>query len=532
MFLKVKHGGNEKNPHDYLQIVESYRPEGAEHPRQRVLANLGRLDRLIDSGQIDGLIAGLAQFSEHLAVREAARTLVVEGCQAKPWGPALVFGRLWEEQRLGEVLGKLSAGRRFEFDVERAAFAMALQRLCAPGSDLFGSTWVRTVEAPGFEGLQLQHLYRTARLLGERREDLERELFLRDRDLFGQEVDLLFVDTTSVYVYRDTETEFRRRGYSRDRRGELPQFVLCVAVDQHGWPVAWEAFPGNTADKTVLLEVIEVFRKRFGIQRAIVVADRGMISQRAVDLLAQDAQAPFGYILGCRLRGSREVREEVLSRAGRYQTVAENLQVKEVRVGERRYIVCKNPEEAARDAIHREAILAHIQEKAGREQKALLKSQGTKRFVTIEKGAVRIDPQKVADDARLDGKWVLRTNTDLPADEVAQSYKSLWRVERTFRECKSTLQMRPIYHQLDETCLGHLVACFLALRLEVHLQRKLSEKGMTTPWPQLMQDLSRVQAVRLRLEGKDWLVRTDFPGQAHAAFMAAGVQPPPSVTPL
>ena len=224
--------------------------------------------------------------------------------------------------------------------------------------------------------------------------------------------------------------------------------------------------------------------------------------------------------------------EEVLGRAGRYQVVADNLQVNEVRVGARRYIVCQNPEEAARDAAHREAILADIRAKTLREQKALLKNQGYKRFVTIEKGALKLDPQTVADEARLDGKWVLRTNTDLPAAEVAESYKSLWRVERTFRECKSTLQMRPIYHHLDETSLGHLVACFLALRLEVHLQRKLSEKGMTTPWPQLMQDLSRVQAVRLRLEGKDWLVRTDFPGQAHAAFMAAGVQPPPSVTPL
>jgi len=206
--------------------------------------------------------------------------------------------------------------------------------------------------------------------------------------------------------------------------------------------------------------------------------------------------------------------------------------VKEVRVGARRYIVCKNPEEATRDAAHREAILADIREKAKREQKALLKSQGYKRFVTIEKGALKIDPQTVADEARLDGKWVLRTNTDLPADQVAESYKSLWRVERTFRECKSTLQMRPIYHQLDETCLGHLVACFLALRLEVHLQRKLAEKGTRAPWPQLMQDLSQVQAVRLRLEGKDWLLRTGLPGQAHAAFMAAGIQPPPAVTAL
>jgi hypothetical protein len=532
MFLKVKHGGNEKNPHDYLQIVESYRPEGAQHPRQRVLANLGRLDHLIESGKIDRLIEGLARFTEQMEVRKAAETLPVEACQSKVWGPALVFGRLWREQRLPEVLGKLAAGRKFGFDFERVVFAMALQRLCAPGSDLFGSTWLPTVEAPGFEAIQLQHLYRAVRLLGERREDLERELFLRDRDLFGQDMDLLFVDTTSVYVYRDTETEFRRRGYSRDRRGDLPQLVLCVAVDQHGWPVAWEAFPGNTADKPALLAMIEVFRKRFGIRRAIVVADRGMISQKAIDLLTDDAEAPFGYILGCRMRGSREVHEEVLGRAGRYQVVAENLQVKEVRVGQRRYIVCRNPEEAARDAAQREAILADIRDKTKREQKALLKNQGYKRYVTIDKGALKINAQTVADDARLDGKWVLRTNTDLPADQVAESYKSLWRVERTFRECKSTLQMRPIYHQLDETSIGHLVACFLALRLEVHLARRLSEKGVKTPWRQLMQDLSGVQAVRLRLEGKDWLLRTGLPGQAHAAFMAAGVQPPPSVTTL
>lgn len=252
-----------------------------------------------------------------------------------------------------------------------------------------------------------------------------------------------------------------------------------------------------------------------------------MISKRAIDLLADNADAPFGYILGCRMRGGKEVHEEALGRAGRCQVVADNLQVKEVRVGARRYIVCRTPEEAARDAAQREAILADIREKTKREQKALLKSQGYKRFVTIDQGALKIDPQTVADEARLDGKRVLRTNTDLPADQVAESYKSLWRVERTFRECKGTLQMRPIYHQLDETSLGHLVACFLALRLEVHLERKLSEKGVNAPWPQLMQDLSGVQAVRLRLDGKDWLLRTGLPGQG--ARRLHGRRPPAAV---
>lgn len=237
MFPKPKRGGNAKRPHEYLQIVESYRPEGAAHPRQRVLANLGRLDRLQESGGIDRLIQGLARCSEELQVRKPAETMAVEACQSKVWGPALVFGRLWKEQRLPEVFGKLAAGRKVAFEFGRVVFAMALQRLCAPGSDLFGSTWLPTVEAPGSEALQLQHLYRAVRLPGERREGLERELFLRDRDLFGQDVDLLLVDAISVYVYRDTETEFGRRGYPRDRRGDLPQFVLCMAVDQHGWPL-------------------------------------------------------------------------------------------------------------------------------------------------------------------------------------------------------------------------------------------------------------------------------------------------------
>jgi len=530
MFVRIKRGGNKANPHDYLQLVESYRDSG--RPKQRVIANLGRLDMLTESVDLDSMVQSLARFSTSLRVISAARGPRIDQCQAKLWGPPLVFERLWQRQGIDSVIRSLAHDRKFQFDVERVCFAMALQRLCQPGSDLLGSTWIETVQAGGFQQLALQHFYRTCGFLADVRGELERELFHRDRDLFSQALDLVFLDTTSVYVYRDQETTWRRRGYSRDRRGDLPQFVLCVAVDRHGWPVAWEIFPGNTADKAAFNQVIAILRERLQVRRIIVVADRGMISQQTITDLTEHKQAPFDYILGCRMRRQKEVTEEVLARAGRFQIVAGNLEVKEVIVSGRRYVVCRNPERARKDREAREAILAKLEDQLTHGAKSLVGNTGYRRFLKVRKGAVQIDQAAVERDARLDGKYVLRTSTGLSAAEVAKTYKSLWRVERTFREEKSTLEVRPIYHQRDDTSIGHIVASFLALRLEVDLQRRLEAKGAAVSWPQLMQDLGRVQAVDMTLDGARWRIRTDMAGESHAAFAAAGVRPPGRVSPL
>ena len=178
-----------------------------------------------------------------------------------------------------DLVRRLAQDRKFEFDLERTIFALALQRLCAPGSDLAASEWVKTVAAPGFEGLARQHFSRTAAFLAGVRQDLEGRLFLRDLNLFNQTLDVVFIDTTSLYGYRGTETEWRRQGYSRDQRPDLPQRVLCVAVNATSWPIAWEIFPGNTAHQKALGQVVALLRKRFPIRRVTVVADRGMISR-------------------------------------------------------------------------------------------------------------------------------------------------------------------------------------------------------------------------------------------------------------
>jgi len=250
-------------------------------------------------------------------------------------------------------------------------------------------------------------------------------------------------------------------------------------------------------------------------------------------LLTEDERAPFDYVLGCRMRRQKEVSEAVLARAGRYHQVAANLEVKEVRVGSKRYVICRNPQEAAQDAAAREAILDKLRQTVAKQgPKAVIGNRGYARFLKVAKGSVSIDEDAVKRDARLDGKFVLTTNTDLTAAEVAQTYKSLWRVERTFREQKSTLEVRPLYHHRDETCIGHIVASFLALRLEVDLQQRLDEGGVKVSWPDLMRDLNQVHAVLLELDGKRYQLRTDMIGSAHHAFAAAGVRPPSPVTTL
>jgi hypothetical protein len=238
------------------------------------------------------------------------------------------------------------------------------------------------------------------------------------------------------------------------------------------------------------------------------------------------------YILGARLRRQREVTSSVLARAGRYQEVAENLQVKEVHVDDRRYVVCLNPDEASKDAAEREAIVKALEDELRQGASQLVGNRGYHRFLRVDKGAVTIDTRKVVTEARYDGKFVLRTNTSLPAGEVAVQYKRLLLVEQFFRATKSLLDTRPVFHYWDATIQGHVFCSFLALVLVDELKRKLASQGLKLEWDVIRQDLEALDQAPVR-EGDLWYVlRGPLQGVAGKVLQAVGVAVPPSVQPI
>jgi hypothetical protein len=517
MFVRQKRVGG----YTYLQLVENHRVEGKT--RQRVVATLGRADILREKGGVDALLLSLARFADKVKVQEAYAKGELEALRERTVGPSLVFGHLWEELGLREILEERLSDRKFSFPVERAVLATVLHRLFESGSDRQGHRFLRDVHVPEAEGIELHHLYRAMRFLGEEKDGIEEELFLRNRDLFT-DLRLVFFDTTSLYFHGEGG-ELGEHGRSRDHRPELKQVVVGALLSGDGRPISCEVIRGNQTDVQALLPVVDRARERFALQEVCFVADRGMVSG---EVIAGLEERKLGYILGMRLRRAKEVREAVLSHPGRYQVVAQNLQVKEVLVEDRRYIVCLNPEEAAKDKMDRELILEALEEKLAQGPKALVGNRGFRRYLRVEKDAVKIDPRKVEAEARYDGKWVLRTNTDLPASEVALQYKQLLQVEQFFRVA-NLLETRPIFHQYQATITGHIFVSFLALVVLHELRHRLKRKGLRLERGDILRDLSEVREVEVRHGGKRYLLRTPLKGVAGQVFQAAGVAIPPPV---
>ena len=331
--------------HRYLYLVESVR-EG-KVVRQRTIKALGRKDALIASGELDRLAASIARHSERCLILSDIDAGHIAALRI---GGPLLFGRLWERLGIGAVLEKILQDRQFGFSVERAVFVATLHRLFVSGSDRSCADWMRSYAIDGAEELALHHFYRAMAWLGEEIEEaaegalaprcvkdvIEETLFERRRDLFT-DLSLVFMDTTTLSFTGAGGTDFGRRGHSKDHRPDLAQMVLALVIDAEGRPICTEMVPGNTADVTILVPVVDRLRQRFGITRACVVADRGMISAATMAALEERGME---YILGVRERSSRVVREAVLNDIApmvplvlHRQRGETQLWVKEVKVG-------------------------------------------------------------------------------------------------------------------------------------------------------------------------------------------------------
>jgi len=543
MFVRAKKSGD----YEYLQIVENKRIDG--QVRQRVVATLGRLDILQSTSKIDAILSSCARFARKVSVLDAHKHGTLPPAETIKIGPAKVFGRLWKQTGIDKVIKELLKDRKYEFDVERAIFLTVLHRLMVSGSDRNAEQWCRGYAIDGIGKIELHQIYRAMAWLGEElvpnkqfgatpfsprctKDLIEESLFARRRDLFSG-LDLVFFDTTSIYFEGQGGQTMGQFGISKDSRPDLKQMVVGAVLDSKGNPICCELWPGNTADVKTLVPIVDRLKSKFGIGRICIVADRGMISKKTIAEL-QKSVRDVHYILGARMRLVKEIREVVLADAKSYKSVygprkksedPSPLEVKEVKVGTRRYIVCHNEEQARKDRADRKAIVESLREQLKRGDKSLVGNKGYRKYLATPKKDehFQIDEDKILAEAKYDGIWVLQTDLDMSAKEVALHYKELWMVENIFRTIKSILANRPVFHKCDETIRGHVFCSFLALILMKELQSRMTDRGWIVEWERLKDDLDNLQEITVRTAGQSFVIRSETRGDAGKAIAAAGV---------
>jgi hypothetical protein len=447
---------------------------------------------------------------------------------AWPYGALYVLEALWQRLGIADIIADQLKGRKLDFPVERALFAMVANRACAPCSKLYCyEQWLREdVRMAGTDTLGLHHLYRAMDLLEAHKDGIEEALYFRLADLLNLDVELIFYDTTSLHFEIDeidqgpdeedrvegsiaagskTYKAPRKRGMSKNGRSDAPQIVIGLAVTRDGLPVSHWVFPGHTVDVTTVAQV-KADLKGWKLSRCVFVGDAGMVSQANLKTLSESGGK---YILCMPMRRGDEVTTEVLQRPGRFQNVSENLRVKEVVVGEgerrRRYVVCHNPQEEKRQRTHRrqvlrelEAELASLKEVRGESHSKrvcqLRASRRYGRYVRLTKGGLlRIDAAKRRAAEQLDGKFVVHSNDDslTPAD-LALGYKQLLRVEEAWRTLKSGLHLRPVYHWAVHRIHAHVALSVLALLLE-----RVIEQACGDTWRNIQADLEKTKLAQL-----------------------------------
>ena len=542
----------------YLQLAHNVWDPAAKRSKVQVIYNFGREEPSTREA-LERLVASVAR---HLEPGKA-RVIAAEGlefAESRPLGGTHVLDALWERLSIGPAMRGLLKGRRLDPGAERVLFALVANRALAPSSKLAAARWAsEDVLIPGLPQTTDDACYRAMDWLLQIREQLEKQVFDRAAEALGLEVDLLFFDTTSTYfvteqadapVARDqqgsplpdgaadaagaAETGFRTWGKSKDYREDLPQVVIGMAVTRDGIPLRVWCWPGNTSDSALIRQVKDEVRD-WSLSRVVWVADRGFSSAENRRYLRRGGNH---YIIGERLRSGSAEAGAALSRQGRYQEVAGNLRVKEVRIAEdERFVICHNPEGAERDAAIRARMIARLRElidgadALGKDKRAELRGvistkPGLNRYLRVTPGGLlRVDASKAKAEENLDGKYLLRTSDPkMTAEDIALGYKQLLEVERGWRDLKQVIDLRPVYHRKEERIRAHVILCWLALLLA-----RVAENAAGGTWPELRRQLGRIAVGTFTGPAGTFRQRTQISPAQAAILEQLGIDPPPKI---
>jgi transposase len=529
----------------YVQLAHNVRLPGRRNPVAKVIHSFGREEEL-DRQALARLVRSISRFLGPSEQLRATTPAELRFCESKPFGGGYVLDRLWRRLGIEAAIVRLARGRRVTAAVERLLFALVANRALAPSSKLAALEWVaEDVRLPGVGGLgsDRQVFYRAMDFLLSCEEEIQREVFFSVANLLNLEVDVIFFDTTSTYFETEVEDAddeeaglegLRRFGDSKDHRPDLPQAVVGLAVTREGIPVRVWVFPGNASDQLLIRQVKDDLRA-WKLNRVLWVVDTGFSSEENRRYLQR---AGGHYIVGEKLRAGH-ANLEALARPGRYRTVSDNLEVKQVWVGEgeqrRRFVVCRNLLEARRDAARRERALARIADALAalerkrsaedrRDAEALLQAHPSLgRYLSRRRGRLAVDKAKIKAEERVDGKFLLSTSDDsLTAEDVALGYKQLLEVERGWRALKHVIDLRPVYHRKQERIRAHVLLCFLALLLT-----RIIEVETADTWPRIRRELQRMHLGEFHGSAGRVLQRTETtPGQRDILRALAIDEPP------
>jgi hypothetical protein len=546
----------------HLQLAESVWNRETRRADTRIVYNFGRADDAQVVERLRALAKGiLRRVSPEEILAERPEWKLVD---AWPYGDLYAVEQLWGRIGMHELLPALTRDdTRRTLPVERASFAMVSNRCLAPCSKLYlYEQWLREdVRVDGGERLELHHLYRSMDFWEKHREDLEREVYFRVADLCSVDVELVFYDTTTLHCeidqedaggaedvtrhgshlagFKEYEALRQRSKSSKNKRSDVPQIVVGMAMTRDGLPVRSWVFRGDTVDvKTV--EKVRADLRGWKLTRSVFVGDAGMVSEKNLRALSAGGGK---YILCMPIKRGNAISEDVISRAGRFKKVADNLFVKQVVVGDgerrRRYVVCYNPDEASRQAKHREAILEELRaalpglnaasEDMEGHTKHACELRASERYgkylVQDERGKLALDPVRVKQAERLDGKFVVHSNDDtLNPEDLALGYKQLAIVERAWRLLKSGIQIRPMFHWAPHRICAHVSMTMMALLME-----RIAENTCGDTWRNIRDDLRQVKLAQLLTpNGELWQVTEPGPA-ASSRLKQLGIPSPPPV---
>jgi len=541
-------------PVRYLQLAHNERNERGV-PVARVIHNFGREDQL-DREALVRLVRSIQRF---LGGEEVLRAGTPEGfkfVRAPESGGPHVVGQLWAQLGIGKAIARVAGSGRGRSGVERAIFTMVCQRCLEPASKLEATRWLgRDVVLDGIEAVSDDELYRAMDFLLACSERVQESVFFSVAHLLNLEVDVIFFDTTSTYFEVEVDEDagdeeeqagegpLRRLGHSKDYRPDLPQVVIGLAVTREGIPVRVWVWPGNANDQT-LVEQVKADLAGWRLGRAIYVVDSGFSGR---DNLRRLRSAGGHYIAGMKLRSGMAQTEAALSRQGRYRQIRDNLRVKEVRVGSgeaaERYVVCHNPSEAERDRARRKARIERIErelarlkaqrERASTKQEREAHARGEcalrdhptlSRYLRQTKsGRLLLDRAKIAAEERLDGKYLLATSDpSLSAEDVALGYKQLIEAERSFRDLKGTLLLRPVFHRKDERIRAHVLICFLALVIV-----RVAETRTGETWRTIRAELGQIRQGHFRSNDGAFMQTSELTPCQRELHAQLGIPEPP-----